>query len=202
MAASSRAEILVLSRFAIDWATSVSIANTSFTSRSYSSAQIPASLRTSTNCALTCTFPPERRTVPSSTCETRSAFAICRTFCLPRYCMTLVRLITLSSAIFPSLVKMSSWTPSAKNSCSFSSLRFSNGSTAMPVVSGWRTNSVFQTIQPAAAANATRDVANSVDVGLRRTHFLPRVRILVCRARIGSCFNHRSRSSASASAEE
>ena len=202
MASFSRAETLALSRFAIDCATSVSIANTSFKSRSYSSAQIPASVRVSTNCAFTCTLPPERRTVPSSTCETRSALPICRTSCLPRYCMTLVRLITLRSAIFASLVKMSSWTPSAKNACSFSSLRFSNGSTAMPVVTGCRMNSLFQTIQPAAAARATSDAANSALVGFRRTHFLPRVRIPVRRARIGSCFSQRSRSSASARAEE
>jgi len=116
--------------------------------------------------------------------------------------MTLVRLITLRSAIFASLIKMSSWTPSAKNSCSFSSLRFSNGSTAMPVVNGCRMNSVLQTIQPAAVVNATRDSARSAPVGFRRTHFLPRVRIPVCRARIGSCFSHRSRSLASARAEE
>src|SRR6266536_5164106 len=69
MAAFSRAETLALSRFAVDCATSVSMANTSFKSRSYSSAQMPASVRASTNCAFTCTFPPERRTVPSSTWE-------------------------------------------------------------------------------------------------------------------------------------
>ena len=144
MATFSRAETLALSRFAIDWATSVSMANTSFKSRSYSSAQMPASVRVSTNCAFTCTLPPERRTVPSSTCETRSALPIWRTSCLPRYCMTLVRLITFRSAIFASLVKMSSWTPSAKNACSFSSLRFSNGSTAMPVVTGCRDEFTFR----------------------------------------------------------
>ena len=53
--------------------------------------------------------------------------------------------------------------------------RFSNGSTAMPVVTGCRINSVFQMIQPAAAARATRDAAKSALVGLRRTHFCPRV---------------------------
>ncbi len=78
-------------------------------------------------------------TLPSNTWETRSASPISRAFCLPRYCVTLVRLITLRSAIFASLVKMSSCTPSAKKACSFSSLRFSNGNTAMPVVTGWRT---------------------------------------------------------------
>src|SRR5439155_1071851 len=46
--------------------------------------------------------------------------------------MTLVRLITLRSAIFASLVKVSSCTPSAKKASSLLSLRFSNGSTAIP----------------------------------------------------------------------
>ena len=46
-------------------------------------------------------------------------------------CITLIRLITFRSAIFASSVKISSWTPSAKNPFSWSALRFSNGSTAM-----------------------------------------------------------------------
>src|SRR5436309_9559988 len=57
-------------------------------------------------------------------------------------------------------------------------------------------------IQPAAVASATRDAANNALVGFRRTHFLPRLRIPVCRAKIGSCFSQRSKSSASARAEE
>ena len=57
MAAFSRAETLARSRFAMDWATSASIANTSFKSRSYSSAQTSASVRVSTSCAFTCYFP-------------------------------------------------------------------------------------------------------------------------------------------------
>ena len=67
-------------------------------------------------------------------------------------------------------------------SSSFCSLRFSNGRTAIPFVTGWRINSLFQTIQPAAAARATSDAASSALVGLRRTHFLPRAKIPVCRA--------------------
>src|SRR6266567_7493967 len=63
-------------------------------------------------------------------------------------------------------------------------------------------NSLFQTIHPAAAASAIRDVASNALVGLRRTHFLPRAKTPVCRARIGSCFSQRSISSASATAEE
>src|SRR5439155_12927037 len=81
-------------------------------------------------------------------------------------------------------------------------LRFSNGRTAIPVVSGCRINSLFQTIHPAAAASAIRDAASNALVGLRRTHFLPRAKTPVCRARIGSYFSQRSISSASATAEE
>src|SRR5213075_297920 len=100
------------------------------------------------------------------------------------------------------LVKMSSCTPSANAACSFSSPRFSNGRTAIPVVTGCRINSLFQTIQPAAAAKATRQAASSALLGLRHTHFLLRPMIPVCRAKIGSCFSQRSKSSASARAEE
>src|SRR5439155_21928425 len=46
-------------------------------------------------------------------------------------CITLVRLITFRSAILARSVKISSWTPSAKKAFAFSSLKFSNGSTAM-----------------------------------------------------------------------
>src|SRR6476659_7622788 len=63
-------------------------------------------------------------------------------------------------------------------------------------------NSLFQTIQPAAAAKATRQAASSALLGLRRTHFLLQPMIPVCRAKIGSCFSQRSISSASARAEE
>src|SRR6266511_853093 len=72
----------------------------------------------------------------------------------------------------------------------------------MPVVTGCGINSVFQTIQPAAAANATRDAAKSALVGFRCTHFLLRVTSPVRRALIGSCLSQRSRSSARARAEE
>ena len=85
---------------------------------------------------------------------------------------------------------------------SFCSLRFSNGRTAIPFVTGRRINSLFQMIQPAAAASAISDAASSALVGFRRTHFLPRRKIPVCRAKIGSCFSQRSKSSASARADE
>ena len=45
--------------------------------------------------------------------------------------MTLVRLITFKSAILERSVKISSCTPSVKKAFAFSSLRFSNGRTAM-----------------------------------------------------------------------
>ena len=54
------------------------------------------------------------RTLPSNTWETRSSSPILRIFRLPRYSITLVRLMTLRSAIFASLVKISSCTPSTK----------------------------------------------------------------------------------------
>ena len=80
--------------------------------------------------------------------------------------------MTFRSAIFASFVRMSSCTPSAKAAAfSFSSLRFSNGRTAIPFVTGCRINSLFQTIHPAAATSATSDAASSALVGLRRIHF-------------------------------
>src|SRR5262245_39490405 len=47
------------------------------------------------------------------------------------YAITLVRLITLRSAIFARLVKISSWTPSAKNAFSWFALMLVKGRTAM-----------------------------------------------------------------------
>src|SRR5207249_3299499 len=54
----------------------------------------------------------------------------------------------------------------------------------------------------AAAARPSRNATRSALVGLRRTNFPPRAKTPVCRALIGSCFSQRSRSSASARAEE
>src|SRR6266480_4748652 len=45
--------------------------------------------------------------------------------------ITVVREITLRSPILDKFVRMSSWIPSAKYAFSFSSLRFSNGNTAI-----------------------------------------------------------------------
>src|SRR5207245_4979955 len=67
---------------------------------------------------------------------------------------------------------------------------------------GRRTNSLFQITTATAAARAINDAISPAVVGLRRTHFLPRRKIPVCRAEIGSCFSQRSKSSASARAEE
>src|SRR6202048_134549 len=47
------------------------------------------------------------------------------------YGMTLMRLITLRSATFARSVRISFWTPSAKNAFSLSVLKFSKGNTAM-----------------------------------------------------------------------
>ena len=112
--------------------------------------------------------------------------------------------MTFRSAILASLVRTSSWTPSTKAApSSFCSLKFSNGRTAIPVVTGCRINSLFQTIQPAAAARATNDAANSAIRWIASHPFCCHARRLpVWRARIGSCFSQRSKSSASARAEE
>src|SRR6059058_2175158 len=65
--------------------------------------------------------------------------------------MTLVRLMTLRSAILASFLRTSSCMPSTKDASLLSSLRFSNGRTAIPFARGCAIISLFQTIQPAAA---------------------------------------------------
>ena len=86
----------------------------------------------SINCTLTRTLFPDRRTLPSRILETPSALPISRRFVgRPRYCITDVREITLRSLIFERFVSTSSWMPSAKYAFSFSSLKFSNGKTAI-----------------------------------------------------------------------
>src|SRR6266542_3431439 len=64
-----------------------------------------------------------------------------------------------------------------------------------------RSDSVLQIITPNGTAKTRSIAAITAILGLRRTHFLPRVTSPVRRARIGSCFSQRSRSSASARAE-
>ena len=110
--------------------------------------------------------------------------------------------MTFRSPTFASLVKMSSCKPSTNAAFSFCSSKFSNGRTAIPVGMGPRTSSLFQIFHPTTAANATSEVASSALVGLRCVHFLPRATMPVCRAKIGSYLSQRSRSSASARAEE
>src|SRR2546430_7522011 len=85
--------------------------------------------------------------------------------------------------------------PSVKYALSGSRLRFSKGSTAIPFVTGRLISSLFHMFQPMAAARAIRDAASSALVGLRRTHFLPRLKVPVRRARIGSCFSQCSKRS-------
>ena len=156
----------------------------------------------SINCAMTRTRFAAPCTLPSTTCATPSSFAIWRRLRFPSllYCITDVRLITFKSAIFARLLRISSCTASAKNAFSGSALRFSKGSTAIPAGSG-RDDSLSQNIAPTTAARATNDAIKTVLVGLRRTHFRPRVKTPTRRARIGSCRSQRSRSSASASAD-
>ena len=72
--------------------------------------------------------------------------------------MTLVRLMTFKSAILARWVKISSWTPSAKKAFAFSSLRFSNGSTAMlfsTAVASERAGALRKKEKTAAASAAT-----------------------------------------------
>jgi hypothetical protein len=65
-----------------------------------------------------------------------------------------------------------------------------------------RSDPVFQIITTNGTAKTRSIAAITAILGFRRTHFLPRVTSPVRRARIGSCFSQRSRSSASASADE
>src|SRR5207302_1713869 len=99
--------------------------------------------------------------------------------------------------------------PSAKYAFDLSSLRLANGKTAidfsdpkMVVVGGGRFDSLFQTITPTTAASAASDGTRMAAAGFRRTHFRLRMKIPLRRARIGSCRSQRTRSSASARADE
>src|SRR5207244_11085757 len=99
-------------------------------------------------------------------------------------------------------------TPPAKNAFSCSLLRLLNGNTAMLFSGGatfeaaQRSDPTFQIITPNGTAKMRSIAAITAILGLRRTHFLPRVTGPVRRARIGSCFSQCSRSLASARAEE
>src|SRR5207247_2463167 len=83
-------------------------------------------------CAVILILSAERITEPSTTASTPSSSAICGSgfLCLPRYRIADVRDITLSARILDRSVINCSVIPSAKNSCSGSLERFSNGSTA------------------------------------------------------------------------
>src|SRR5262249_18328117 len=60
----------------------------------------------------------------------------------------------------------------------------------------------FQTITPTAAMSASDNTAIPAAVGFLCSHFLAWATTPVCVARVGSCLNHRSRSLATARAEE
>src|SRR5947199_688833 len=123
------------------------------------------------------------------------------------YGITLVRLITFRSATFARSLSVSSCTPSAEKAFSCSLLRLLNGSTAMLFSGGAafegadRSDSFFQIITPNGTAKTRSIAAITAILGLRRTHFLPRVTSPVRRARIGSCFIQLSRSSEYSSEE-
>ena len=95
--------------------------------------------------------------------ETLSSFPILRTFfSFPRYPITEVREITFKSPIFDRLVRMSSWMPSAKKALSLSSLKFSNGKTAIDLSTffaatcGRRKNpATIATVRPTAPSRRT-----------------------------------------------
>src|SRR6266705_1207266 len=120
------------------------------------------SLFASINCTLIRTLFPDRRTLPSRTVDTPSALPISRMFgAFPRNCITDVREITLRSPIFDKFVRMSSWIPSAKYAFSFSSLRFSNGNTAIDL-SILRAEEIRGRRKNPAIAETITDVATAV----------------------------------------
>jgi len=83
---------------------------------------------------------------------------------------------------------------------SFSSPRGFKRKTAIPVVPDAGSIRFFQTIQQRLPPKR-RDKLKQRAARMRRTHFLLRPMIPVCRAKIGSCFSQRSKSSASVRAE-
>src|SRR5260370_126456 len=76
--------------------------------------------------------------------------------------------MTLRLATLASFVRISSCMPSARNAFSLASLKFSNGSTAIPA-GGGPIECLFQIITPTTAGSATRD-ATSASAGLLRRH--------------------------------
>jgi hypothetical protein len=85
-----------------------------------------------------------------------------------------------------------------KAASALSPSRLSKGSTAIPAdaCSGALPH------VPIAANSAIDNGISAALVGLRCTHFLPRMAIPMRRARIGSCFSQRSKSSPSTRADE
>src|SRR6266446_8658032 len=144
---------------------------------------------------------PALLTLPSSTVDTFSCLPILRmSSVLPLNTKTDVRAGTRNPLIWDKAVHRSSVIPSPRYSFSFSALMFTKGNTATPAAGGG-SGLLFQIITPTVAAKASDNANSSAVVGLRSTHFFPRVKTPVCRARIGWCRNQRSRSSASARAE-
>src|SRR4029453_4503569 len=88
-----------------------------------------------------------------------------------------------------------------KESVLLLSLRFSNERTAIPAGIR-RTDSRSQTIRLRLAASMTDSSMRAAIIRFRWTHFWARVKNPLRFARIGSCLNQRSRSSASARADE
>ena len=183
MVSFSVAVILALSRSATFCAISLWMANISFKSRSYCSAQTWVSVRVSINCAF------RRR---SGTAPADAAFQNVR------HAKLIADLADISfAAIFHDT--------GPADDFQIGDLRQLGQNVVLHAIGkGLRflsARSDFQTAErrfqlladaglvrfskrfhPTAAANATRDAASSALVGLRRTHFLPRAKIPVCRA--------------------
>src|SRR5256886_10068069 len=146
---------------------------------------------------------PSRRKLPSSTFSTFSFFLTSLTSTLlPLNEKDEVRATTRNPSTFASASRISSLMPSQKYSWSFAGLRSTKGNTATPSDGGDGNDVLFQMITPTVAAKASDNANSSAIVGFRRIHLLPRVRIPVRRARIGSRFSQCLRSSASAREEE
>src|SRR5262249_27786966 len=92
-----------------------------------------------------------------------------------------VRAGTRSPLTWDKAVHKSSVIPSLKYSFSLSGLMFTNGKTATPA-DGGGSGLLFQIITPTVAAKASDNTMRSAVVGFRHTHFLPRMKIPLCRA--------------------
>src|SRR6266498_2552560 len=119
---------------------------------------------------------PALLTLPSNTVDTFSCLPIWRmSSVLPLKTKTDVRAGTRNPLIWDKAVHKSSVIPSPRYSFSLSGLMLTKGNTATPAAGGG-SGLLFQIITPTVAAKASDNANSSAVVGLRRTHFFPRVR--------------------------